>query len=124
MSTANKLGFFVGSAMEAELETSEQRKERSRMYVNGGWPLTDATDVSMSAGTRDALNAAWTYSDESTLTSDGHCPLLADGRGIRLFISHSIALNRRVAYSRSQKLEFSPAWSMRAWTSCGPMSRN
>ena len=78
--TDHKLGLLTGDSLEAQLETAEQRLEGRRYNINGLWPRTDADSFFGSVATRDNLNIAASYGDESEMDDDGYCPLLNEGR--------------------------------------------
>jgi hypothetical protein len=82
-SSAHTIGFFSGANLEAVIETSEQNDLGFRTYVNGIFPVTDADTVSVSVAMRDRFNVDATYGTESTMNSDGYCPLLEEGRYLR-----------------------------------------
>jgi hypothetical protein len=80
----NKLGFFTGDTLEAEIITAEQSLPAKRMLINGIWPVTDAATVYGSVVTRDTLHATVaTEGAEGELNSDGYVPLLDEGRYVR-----------------------------------------
>jgi hypothetical protein len=82
--TANRLGFFTGDTLEAEIVTAEQSLSAKRMLINGMWPVTDAATVFGSVVTRDTLHAtSATEGTEGSLNDDGYVPLLDEGRYVR-----------------------------------------
>ena len=83
-STAHKLGFFSGDALEAVLTTGEVIGSRRRVYVNGAQPITDAEEAYCSVVTRDRLSFSLTYGVESEMDDDGYCPMLDEARSGRL----------------------------------------
>lgn len=80
VSSAHKVGFLSGDHLEATLETPEQSFDGQRMQVNGFWPITDAPSVRGSISKRENLNAALTYTNESTMNSYGFCALIRETR--------------------------------------------
>lgn len=82
--SANKLGFFTGTPLQATLETAEQAIGRKRMNINGAWPMTDADTLYLSIISRDTLyDTTPTDGTESTMQGDGFVPLLDEGRYVR-----------------------------------------
>jgi hypothetical protein len=78
--SSHKLCFFNGDNKEAVLETPEQNLEGGRMQVNGFWPITDASDVRGRISKRQSLQAAITYTNESTMNADGFVALIRSTR--------------------------------------------
>lgn len=78
--SSHKLAFFGGSNKEAILETTEQSLDGRRMQVNGFYPVTDAPTVYGRISKRQSLQAAMTYTNESTMNSDGFVPLIRSTR--------------------------------------------
>jgi hypothetical protein len=83
-SMSNIIGFLNGDNLEATLETGEFSQEPHRIEVNGITPITDASDVAISIGNRDNLNASVSYGTESTLNDDGFAPVLEEGRYVKV----------------------------------------
>lgn len=82
--TDHKLGLFDGSNLEAVLETAEQALDNNRrVYVNGIRPITDATDARGSIRHRSVLSETPTEVSESTINSNGICPMRRDTRYAR-----------------------------------------
>jgi hypothetical protein len=73
VTSAHKLGFFSGAALEATLDTSEQAGGR-RMRVKGFRPVTDAAGCFGSVGARENLQSAVAYSTEQVVNGKGLCP--------------------------------------------------
>lgn len=73
ISSAHKLGFFTGSALEATLETPEQGADGRRIYVNGFRPVTDAATVYGSVSSREMTSATAVYSTETLKNAIGVC---------------------------------------------------
>lgn len=83
VTTAHKVAFFAGSALEAVIEAPESGLDGYRMEINGVRPVTDAATVYASIAKRDALNGEPELGDESEMDSDGYCPLLEETRYAR-----------------------------------------
>ena len=81
--SAHKLGFFTGSTLEAELETSEQANNGKRFFINGLRPVTDASDIYCAIVKRENLYSEGTEQTESAIDSDGNCPVLEEARYAR-----------------------------------------
>lgn len=80
-SSGHMLGFFSGENLEAILETPEQSGDGRRLKVRGFYPITDASDVKGSVSKRETLNAAYSYTNESTMSaSRGFCAIIRDTR--------------------------------------------
>ena len=79
----HKIGTFTGPALEATLETPEQSGKGTRLRVQGFAPITDASDVRGTIGKRENLNTAPTYLSETTMNSEGFCPLIWSTRYAR-----------------------------------------
>lgn len=79
----HKVGFQTGDNLEATLHTSEQSGDGQRLLVDGFWPLTDSATVYGRIGKRDNLNASFTYTDESTMNTEGFVPQLWSTRYVK-----------------------------------------
>lgn len=80
----HKIGFFIGDALEATLETAEQTGKGQRLLVKGFYPSTDAGTVYGTISKRENLNATRTYRPESSMRSDnGYVPQLWSTRYAR-----------------------------------------
>jgi hypothetical protein len=73
VSSAHKLGFFSGAALEATLDTSEQATDR-RVRVKGFRPVADASGCYGSVGSRESLQSSVSYSTEQVVNGKGLCP--------------------------------------------------
>lgn len=75
-SSEHKMGFFLGSNLEATLETAEQGTDGRRIYVNGFRPVTDASTFYGSASYRETQQDTPTSTDEIVRNSrTGRCDL-------------------------------------------------
>ncbi|MBP6228531.1 MAG: hypothetical protein KA472_11415 [Pseudomonadales bacterium] len=84
ITTNHELGFFSGSAREAELHTSEQAIDKGyRIDINGLRPITDAEDAYCAVSKRDRLTGEAEEGDESQIDDDGNCPVLEETRYAR-----------------------------------------
>lgn len=72
--TSHMLNFSTGDNLEAELETSEQSGIAKRLFVRGGFPITDAATAYLSVAARENLNATPAYSTETAINTQGFCP--------------------------------------------------
>jgi hypothetical protein len=79
-SSANQLGFFNGSAVEAKIETDEQGTNEKRLFVKGFRVITDAPSVYGSVSYRDNPQSAYNYTAEVGIDQTGTC--LVSGGGI------------------------------------------
>jgi Concanavalin A-like lectin/glucanases superfamily len=77
-SSAHRLGFCTGPALEATLDTAEQMLDGAgagrRVRVKGLRPLTDAAACYGSVGARETNQAAVAYSTEQAVNGKGLCP--------------------------------------------------
>lgn len=78
--TDNKIGFFNGANLEAQLETPEQDGNGRRFFVSNVCPMTDCPTVGASVGARDTAQAATVYTAEVAVNDIGLCPV--DGGGV------------------------------------------
>lgn len=83
--SANKLGFFRGSNLEATLETGEQGESGKRIFVRGFRPVGDAATLYGSCSTRETLNASAVAGSEIIINSrTGNIDLRASTRYSRM----------------------------------------
>lgn len=78
--SSNRLGFYNGAALEAQIETDEQGTNEQRLFVKGFRVITDAPSVFGSVSYRDNPQAAYNYTSEVGINSNGTC--LVNGGGI------------------------------------------
>lgn len=78
--TGHMVGFFAGDNLEATLETPEQSGDGQRLRVQGFWPLTDAPTVHGRISKRENLNAALSYTNETTMNTMGFCAMIRSTR--------------------------------------------
>ena len=81
--SSHRVGTYTGDAVEATLETAEQSGKGQRLRIRGFSPVTDAIDVRGTISRRENLNAARTYLAESSMNSEGFCPLIWSTRYAR-----------------------------------------
>ncbi len=86
--SAHKIALFTGDNLEAVLETPEQSGEAieapgQRLLVDGFFPITDADTVYGRVGHRERLHAAFSYTDEAGMESNGYVPNLISARFAR-----------------------------------------
>jgi len=75
-SSAHKMGFFSGAALEATLETSEQGADGEQVFVSGFRPVTDAPTVYGSLSYRNLISDATTSLPEIARNArTGNCDL-------------------------------------------------
>lgn len=79
----HRIGFFTGDNMEATLDAAEQSGISKRIFVRGGYPITDADACYMSIGARENLQGAATFSSETAITTQGFCPARVSTRHAR-----------------------------------------
>lgn len=79
----HKVGFFAGNNMEATLDAAEQSGISKRLFIRGGYPVTDASSAYLSIGKRENLQSAATYSTETALNGQGFCPSRVSTRHAR-----------------------------------------
>jgi hypothetical protein len=77
------LGYFTGDALEATVTAAEQSGIAKRLFIRGGYPITDATTAYVSIGARESLKVDPTYSTETAINDQGFCPALVSTRHAR-----------------------------------------
>lgn len=80
----HEVGFLVGDALEAVLETAEQSGEGRRVFINSAEPVTDAGTVYGVAVKRETLAGAEYEGEENSLNDDGVIPLDDEARFMRI----------------------------------------
>ena len=70
----HKVGFFIGDALEATLETPELSGDGKRIFVRGVRPVSNAATVYGSVSARETEQATAVYSDETSVNAVGSCP--------------------------------------------------
>lgn len=78
--SSNRLGFFNGLPVEAQIETGEQGTNEKRLFVKGFRVITDAPAVFGSVSFRDSPQAKYNYTSEVGIDQTGTC--LVAGGGI------------------------------------------
>jgi hypothetical protein len=81
--SAHKIAFFTGDAVEATVETAEQSAIDKRLFVRGGFPVTDADTLYASVGRRENMFATPSYTSETLINAQGYCPQRASTRHAR-----------------------------------------
>jgi hypothetical protein len=72
--SANKLAFFRGPSLEADLQTAEQGTDSARLFMRGFRPVTDAATFYGSVNYRETVQQTPTVGAESALNSrTGRC---------------------------------------------------
>jgi hypothetical protein len=79
----HKIAFFTGDAVEATVETAEQSAIDKRLFVRGGFPVTDAGTLYASVGRRENMYATPSYTSETLINTQGFCPQRASTRHAR-----------------------------------------
>jgi hypothetical protein len=79
----HKIAFFTGDAVEATVETAEQSSIDKRLFVRGGFPVTDADTLYASVGRRENMYATPSYTSETLINAQGYCPQRASTRHAR-----------------------------------------
>jgi len=80
---AHRIGFFSGDNMEAVLYAAEQSGISRRLFIRGGYPISDADSLFMSIGARENMQAAPSYSVETPINAQGFCPARVSTRHAR-----------------------------------------
>jgi hypothetical protein len=78
--SSNRLGFFNGPAVEAQIETGEQGTNEKRLFVKGFRVICDAPSIFGSVSYRDNPQATYKYTSEVGIDQIGNC--LVAGGGI------------------------------------------
>lgn len=81
--TDHKIGFFTGDTLEATLDAAEQSGISKRIFIRGGYPISDADEAYMSVGARENLQGAAAFSTETALNAQGFCPARVSTRHAR-----------------------------------------
>lgn len=83
--TSHRVGFLVGSALEAVLETAEQSGQGRRVYINSVEPVSDAPTIYGRAILRQTLSdTATDEGEENAKNDDGVIPLMDEARFLRV----------------------------------------
>jgi hypothetical protein len=82
--SAQKVAFFTGDRVEAEVETAEQSAIDKRLFCRGVFPVTDADTLYASIGRRENMYAAPSYTSETLINTQGFCPQRASTRHARV----------------------------------------
>lgn len=77
------LGFFSGSALEAEIETAERDNSGQRIFVGAVRPFVDAPDATVAIKTREQQSDVAVTGPFTTIGPDGQCPQHVSGRYVR-----------------------------------------
>lgn len=72
--TSHNMGFFIGAALEATIDTAEQGGDGRRLFVRGFRPITDAVTVYGSILSRETAQAQPVTSAEALVDVVGSCP--------------------------------------------------
>jgi hypothetical protein len=79
----NRLAFFSGETLEAEIETSERDQDGRRIFVSGVRPLVDAANAQVAVITREFQSATPASGPYTSIGPDGLCPQHIEGRFLR-----------------------------------------
>lgn len=79
----HRLGYFSGDNLEATLTAAEQSGIKRRLFIRGGYPVTDAETAYLSIGARESMRATATYSSETAINAQGFCPQRVSTRHAR-----------------------------------------
>lgn len=77
--TAKKMNLFTGSNLAATIETAEY-STGDRSLVRNVRPLVDVSSATIAVASKTKLADTSTYGTAVTMTDDGDCPVLSDGR--------------------------------------------
>jgi hypothetical protein len=80
---SNRLGFFRGASLEAQLSTGAQAQPGRRVFVRSFRPITDAPNLFGSVGTRERLADTEGFTGENAMDATGQCPARASTRYAR-----------------------------------------
>jgi hypothetical protein len=80
MGPSHTAGFFTGGNLEGIMETPEEDGNGRRVFLSAARPMTDCPTAAVSIACRETAQASRTYTAETTVDSDGDCPI--DGGGI------------------------------------------
>jgi hypothetical protein len=81
--SANKLGFFRGPNLEAQISTGAQAQIGRRVFVRGFRPITDAPTIYGSVGARERLTDTEAFSAENAMDATGQVPARVSTRYAR-----------------------------------------
>jgi len=81
--TDHKLNFFDGDAMAATITTGDRDFQTRGKLINTR-PLVDGGTVTAASASRARLQDTVTYGSASSMTTNGDCPLISEGRYHRL----------------------------------------
>jgi hypothetical protein len=84
VNSAQKVAFFTGDRVEAEVETAEQSGINKRLFCRGVFPVTDAGTLYASIGRRENMYATPSYTSETLINAQGFCPQRASTRHARV----------------------------------------
>lgn len=79
----HRICFFTGDNMEATLDAAEQSSISKRLFVRGGYPVSDTDDAYMSIGARENMQGAASFSTEQQINAQGFCPARVSTRHAR-----------------------------------------
>jgi len=82
-SSAHKIGFLRGPALEATLETAENGESDQQTFIRGTFPVTDAPTVFGQVSSRQNLNDDRTWNVEAAMDDSGLCSLRVETRYYR-----------------------------------------
>lgn len=82
VSSTHAVGFFNGTNMEGQIETSSVDLGRM-MFISGMRVMTDSPDVMVSVGSRISPQATVAYSTETAIDDQGYAPQLVETRYAR-----------------------------------------
>ena len=79
----HRLGYFSGDNLEATLTAAEQSGIKRRLFIRGGFPVTDAETAYLSIGARESMKVIASYSSETEINAQGFCPQRVSTRHAR-----------------------------------------
>lgn len=86
--TDNKMGFFEGPNLEAQVQTVEGQITPGRQtFVTKGWPLTDGGSPQIRLGYRKRLNDTVVWTDDKDQNATGFCPFRVNSRFFQAVIT-------------------------------------
>lgn len=77
--SSNRLGFYNGPPLEAIIETGEEGTNEKRMFFKGFRVISDAPSIFGSVSYRDNPQAAYNYTSEVGIDSQGSCLVVGGG---------------------------------------------
>jgi hypothetical protein len=86
--SSHVLGFFSGSALEAEFETGDlDLADGKRIFVSGVRPIIDGGTITASIGYRNTQSDAVSYTTATSVQADAYCPQRVAARFVRANIA-------------------------------------